>query len=128
MLKWPILIISKVKCILFMQILFSGVKNVASCPERHFLYSIQSWVVSLFDVDRFYCREEQAHFLLIIIQFDYFSALSTRGSTYWTESPPSNYYIGGSTCMTSMYRVTSPYMLPSIGEFTDHQRVCIYTC
>ncbi len=22
-----------------------------------------------------------------------------------TESPPSNYYIGGSTCMTSMYRV-----------------------
>ncbi len=23
----------------------------------------------------------------------------------FTESPPSNYYIGGSTCMTSMYRV-----------------------
>ncbi len=32
-------------------------------------------------------------------------SLSTRGSIYWTESPPSNYYIGGSTCMTSMYRV-----------------------
>ncbi len=33
-------------------------------------------------------------------------SLSTRGSIYCqTESPPSNYYIGGSTCMTSMYRV-----------------------
>ncbi len=33
-------------------------------------------------------------------------SLSTRGSIYCqTDSPPSNYYIGGSTCMTSMYRV-----------------------
>ncbi len=34
-------------------------------------------------------------------------SLSTRGSISQTESPPSNYYIGGSTCMTSMYRVAN---------------------
>ncbi len=28
-----------------------------------------------------------------------------------TESPPSNYYIGGSTCMTSMYRVGTPHTI-----------------
>ncbi len=31
----------------------------------------------------------------------------------WTESPPSNYYIGGSTCiMTSMYRVHNSSLHP----------------
>ncbi len=67
---------------------------------------------------------------------------STRGSIYWsqTESPTSNYYIGGSTCMTSMYKVANYLKIwwqnTSKTYFTDIKKVnftfhfkekCFYT-
>ncbi len=42
------------------------------------------------------------------------TSLSTRGSIYYLfiGSPPSNYYIGGITCMTSKYRVERHNICP----------------
>ncbi len=43
-----------------------------------------------------------------------------------TESPPSNYYIGGSTCMTSMYRVCFPHTVitsANLLDFSDWDKI-----